>query len=95
MFQESGRVFLYFTLQNDSPHVHSYPSSILYIRKFRNEFEYSFYYKNFCKGMYRDQVAMKFKKDLQDSLFDVDAADSLARNWLKEQIDNNAPVILT
>lgn len=45
--------------------------------------------------MSRDQVAMKFEKYLQDSLFDVDAADPLATRWLKEQIDNNAPVILT
>lgn len=44
--------------------------------------------------MLREQVANKFKEDLQNALFDPAAIDPVVTKWIQEQLDCDFPVIL-
>ncbi|GAA5816877.1 hypothetical protein MFLAVUS_010411 [Mucor flavus] len=71
----------------------SFSNSIGYLIHVNLEFDYSYYYNNFCRGMLREQVANKFKEDLQNALFDPAAIDPVVTKWIQEQLDCDFPLM--
>lgn len=81
----------YFTMLNS---VVSFSNSIGYLIHANRDFDYSYYYYNFCGGMSREQVANKFEEDLQNALYDPATIDPVVVNWINEQLNYDFPVIL-
>lgn len=73
----------------------SFENSRAYIKNAISSFDYSFYYVKFCKGLKRPQVSAKFKKDLENPLFDFDVSETPSTiELIQDELDHGLPVLL-
>lgn len=70
----------------------TYSDSSEYVLKTNKNFDYVFYYANFCDGYSREQTYKKLKSDVENSIFNYSSTIHDPTNWLSEQLAYNLPV---
>ncbi|GAA5797442.1 hypothetical protein HPULCUR_002826 [Helicostylum pulchrum] len=73
----------------------TYSDSSEYVLKTNKNFDYVFYYANFCDGYSREQTYKKLKSDVENSIFNYSSTIHDPTNWLSEQLAYNLPITQT
>lgn len=70
----------------------TYSDSTDYVLRTNKNFDYTFYYTNFCDGYTREQTDNKLKNDIENSVYNYSSTVYGPTNWLSEQLNYSLPV---